>query len=958
MGGKSSTVSNSAPIISSLRLQTSALGRSIAVLFGKCRVAGNLLGYWDFTAHAHTETTESGGKGGGGVTQSNTTYTYTAAVLMAIGMGEIQSVSRVWRGKSQFTLAKLGLSLFDGDYTQIPLGYLTTKHNDQALNYRGIAYVGSGAYSLGDTAQLDNHTFEVLALAPFGGGIEDANPADVVETVLTDPDFGAHFPSARLGDLQLMADYCAANGIFISPAYTDAQAANQVLEKLAKLANCGIVNSEGKLKLVPYGDEAATGNGATYTPNLTAQFDLTDDHFLRSDGEDPVKVERGDPADAYNYVVIKVYNRDKDYAEEPVDAQDDAHIEKYGLRARPSEDYFEICDVDVARVVVQHILQRELYVRNTYRFRLDWSFAELEPMDVVTLTESAEGLQAVPVLITSIEEDEDGMLSIEAEDFPAGVSSTVANAVQGGLGYNADYNADPGDVNAPLLFDGPGILTVTGFEVWAALSGGEQWGGCEVWISEDDATYKFAGTIFGRARHGVLGAPLGSAADPDTTSTLEADLTISRGELAPASQDDVDKFNTLMLVGRELVAYRDSTLTAPNEYDLEYLRRGVYNSPISSHLAGEAIARLDQAIFRHAYDPAKAGSTVYLKFLSFNLYGFGLQELSDVSAYQYTIQGSTSYPSNVTGFSATQNDIVVLFQWNFVDEVNVEGYEIRRNPLGNTNWDDGEPVTQVTRGTQITTAKVPPGDWTFLIAARDTSRNYSRIPARKDLTVVNAAEIVVQVEQSPTWPGTRSGFVLHWTGKLLFESTKDADQMTNAELFEQFVPYPVASASYEAPEIDAGVDGSLRVWGSITAVNRSDKPGTAVPELEIDYHLAAGAYDGFQPWTIGTIEARYVKERFTISSALGTPIVTGFLPTMDAEEHSESQSGLVISAGGTTINFLTDFFSAPLVSFENDDTVPLTPVITALSNTSFTARLYNPAGTSVGGVGKYRATGV
>ena len=67
------TISNTENKIGALNVQQSSQGVPIPIVFGKTRIAPNLLWYNDFTAVPHT-TEQSGGKGGG-TTQQNTTYT-------------------------------------------------------------------------------------------------------------------------------------------------------------------------------------------------------------------------------------------------------------------------------------------------------------------------------------------------------------------------------------------------------------------------------------------------------------------------------------------------------------------------------------------------------------------------------------------------------------------------------------------------------------------------------------------------------------------------------------------------------------------------------------------------------------------------------------------------------------------------------------------------------------------
>ena len=63
---------------------------------------------------------------------------------------------------------------------------LATAYPSQALAYQGTAYVCASDYSLGDSATLDNHNFEVQGFF-FGSGINgvDADPAQVVNDFLT-----------------------------------------------------------------------------------------------------------------------------------------------------------------------------------------------------------------------------------------------------------------------------------------------------------------------------------------------------------------------------------------------------------------------------------------------------------------------------------------------------------------------------------------------------------------------------------------------------------------------------------------------------------------------------------------------------------------------------------------------------------------------------------------------------
>jgi len=646
--GGGTTIATSEPRIGALRIQTSSYGLAIPLVYGRQRISGNLIWYGDFLPIAHTTTQTTGGKGGG-VTQSNTTYTYQTALMIGLAEGAIAGIGAVWKDKTKYAslAAAGGMSAFLGALAQAAWGHLTSNHATEAIGYSELAYVAHASYDLGGSPQLGNHNFEILGPLQFSGSIFDADPSAVVLDFLTHATHGAGFPLAKLADMTAFSDYCVAAGLLISPAFTEQKDAQEHLSNIVHAVNCEMVYSEGLLKFIPRADAAVSGNGRTYTPDNTPQYDLTDDDFL--DHERPVVCRRSATADAFNAVQIEFVNRDNDYNVEIAEAKDQANIEAYGLRQEDVQKMHFICDASVAQKVAQARLQRILYVRNEYDVILGWPYARLEPMDIVTLTDAYLGLDRYPVRVFSTEENDTGEITVTAREFPIGVADPAVYAGQSGGGYAAGQNIAPGSVNAPLLIEPPLSLTNGINEVWAAVSGGADWGGCGVWVSLDNATYERIGDIFGAARYGTLNAAIAAhAAAPDLTNTLTVDLNTDEQILA-SNQAAVDAFASLCYCGGELLAYRDATLLTTRRYGLSYLRRGLYGTTSGSHPAGAQFARLDQAIFRHTYNAGLIGQTIYFKFTSFNAFGMAEENLASVTAYSRNLTGGgLTGPANLS----------------------------------------------------------------------------------------------------------------------------------------------------------------------------------------------------------------------------------------------------------------------------------------------------------------------
>ena len=640
MGGKTSTISNSEQRILSLQVQQSSQGLTLPVVYGRARVAGNLIWYGDFTTIETKTTTRQGGKGGGGVKQEDISYTYEAAVMMALCEGEIKGIGRIWRDKEKFeSLSQLRLNLAKGGDEQPTWTHLQQpKHQAQAINYSGTAYIYSPNYELTKSAQIYSHNFEVIGKMGYSSSIPDANPSEIIRDMLTNQNYGCGFPAENLGDTSVYGVYCRAAGIFLSPVYSEQTEAQQNISELLEQTNSAAVFSQGRLKIVPYGDVKLSGNGAAYVPNLTPVYDLTDDDFIVSGAEDPLKVERKTNADAYNQIQVEYLDRANDYNIAVAEVKDQANIEQYGLRPKDAVKMHGICDAKVANHVAQLLLQRALYVRNEYEFKLGWKYCLLEPMDLVTLTDEGLGLDKTPVRIIEIEEDEEGVLTVKAEDFPMGAASATAYPTQPSLGYSADYNKSPGNAHAPVVFEAPLQLTGGEPQIWLATAGGDMWGGAEVWISTDGDSYTRIGATNKKARFGSLSSPLASGAVFDRANTLNVE--ISAGQMTGGTEQDSRDLLTLCYVDGEFLAYETAELKGVGRYTLGNLTRGAYGSTIDRHNAGSQFVRIDEAMFKYAVPANWVGRTVWVKLVSFNVFGSGVQELAEVPAYSYTIKGA------------------------------------------------------------------------------------------------------------------------------------------------------------------------------------------------------------------------------------------------------------------------------------------------------------------------------
>jgi len=347
------------------------------------------------------------------------------------------------------------------------------------------------------------------------------------------------------------------------------------------------------------------------------------------------------------------------------------------------------------------------------------------------------------------------------------------------------------------------------------------------------------------------------------------------------------------------------------------------------------------------------------------LWDFGVQSVGAdgvagdwVDFLNHPVLGKSERPADVTGFVAAQNAGAAILKWNQVSDIDLAGYELRyMQPVG-ANWEDSTPLTEVTRGTSITNADLPPGEWVLFCKAVDTTGNYSLNAATHPLVFSRSSEVILQEQQAPDWLGTKVNFVKHWTGKLIPSDQHPPSYYSGFDNFS-FVPTPALICTYESPEQDGGFDDNVGVWGVIeSALGPGVTEGVANPGLLIDYRLAAGAYDGFEPWSIGKVSAQYVKHMLRLDTSVGKAVVTGFLPTLDQDERVEKGRGVVVTPGGTAVVFDAEYHKEPYVEITVIAATALIGTAVSVSTAGFTVHVFDNTGADVGGVVNWKAESV
>ncbi|MEI6730869.1 MAG: hypothetical protein WCL30_06370, partial [Pseudomonadota bacterium] len=285
---------------------------------------------------------------------------------------------------------------------------------------------------------------------------------------------------------------------------------------------------------------------------------------------------------------------------------------------------------------------------------------------------------------------------------------------------------------------------------------------------------------------------------------------------------DASNKNTLCYVDGEYIAYQNATLSGTNKYNLSYLLRGVYNTPISSHSLNSKFLRLDDAVFKYDFGQEYVGTTIYIKLQGFNIYGSGQQSLADASAYSYQIKGTalSSPLPDVNNLRSNYIANIAQISWDEVTDFRTVQYEIRK---GNS-WQGSQILTRVAHPPFATQ-----GDGTYWIAAYSQPQAgiqvYSQNPQAVNISgsLIVSNVIATYDEAASGWTGILGGSAAAVTGGIV-ETSGIGNILTEPNFLgipDLFAYGGEGNGTYEMPtshQISIGIIATCNIliaWQSI-----------------------------------------------------------------------------------------------------------------------------------------------
>ena len=327
----------------------------------------------------------------------------------------------------------------------------------------------------------------------------------------------------------------------------------------------------------------------------------------------------------------------------------------------------------------------------------------------------------------------------------------------------------------------------------------------------------------------------------------------------------------------------------------------------------------------------KTGVTYTIAVVTVNIAGQkdNIENAPTVSIYT---RGKYDPPSDVTGFTATQNEQFINFNWDHIPDVDLWGYEIRKG----TVWESSHPIGKIISQNSFMWQAELNGTYRFLIKAIDTSGLYSNNPTSVDITLKGINEsinVILYQEEINNPNGTKTNFanVSEIPALMIPFGVLDTDVPNRTDTDSEFTNYKGdlnTYAEYITSTIDTYKVGktAVRITTNIDAYDNNatdqsypDRVDTTYPS-DTDQHITMptenNLYLSFSndnvSWSSwyeyhGTLqeEFRYCKVKFTtdISSQTGVFKLKSLYMSFDTPDVNFTIENFLISTSGNDIVF-------------------------------------------------------
>ena len=269
--------------------------------------------------------------------------------------------------------------------------YLTSHHSDHAIGDSGLAICYASNYPLDSGAATPNHAFEVVSTTRLTSlSLPDASPKAILIDFFTNARYGLPGWTSGQHDMTSMSAgeaYCLAAKLVLSPVLDQARTGVGLPQGSAAGHQFDLRLVRGPAQVHPLRGHGAQRQWCSLHPQPDPGLCALDDEQLHP------PVRWGRPADDRHPGPVRRLQHRPDRISGPLQPVQHGHRHRSGYgqyrairsaQAKPDHHPFRSAPRRWPRPAPSALsAQRTLYIRGQYKFVLPWTYALLEPGDIV-----------------------------------------------------------------------------------------------------------------------------------------------------------------------------------------------------------------------------------------------------------------------------------------------------------------------------------------------------------------------------------------------------------------------------------------------------------------------------------------------------------------------------------------------------------------------------------------------
>lgn len=323
-------------------------------------------------------------------------------------------------------------------------------------------------------------------------------------------------------------------------------------------------------------------------------------------------------------------------------------------------------NISQAQEIVWRVLSNLTNCKTSYLFRLPITFLHISPLDTITINYNDNehiirvknikivNATEVEILGTSVVANENILTHIE-------YTNEIKNMISNSTSYIAKTNFDFFE-----LYNFQNEVSTDTLKLHCAVwSDDENWNGASLYYSNDDErNYQALKYVDKQTSVGkVFSVKQCNDISPnlvDISSEFVFSLFNEDGKLQTLHDEDFFQMKNKILIGHEIIAFRDVEVLDENVFKISHLLRGRFNTEneINNHKIGERVILLDEDLISMDIPIGEKGTTIYLKAVSNN------DSLMNVEAKKTNVQALSNIDFNPKNFNKSvmkNGDILLSF---------------------------------------------------------------------------------------------------------------------------------------------------------------------------------------------------------------------------------------------------------------------------------------------------------